>query len=186
MLLSSAGSHDCSNHCQTPWPLQIPWVHHLLAAATAPTIVKHHGQFKHHCSIIWWRPQLLQQLPNAMTTSNTSAPSSVGGRDCFDHFQKPWSLQIPWLHHLLAAATALTIVECHGYFKYHGSIICWWPRLLWLLSDAMATKNTMAPSSAGGRYYSDHHCRMSCPLQIPCLQHLLVAATAPTIVERHG
>ena len=72
MLLSSAGGSDCSDHCQTPSPIQIPWLHHLLAAGTAPTIVKHHGEFKYHYSIICWRPQLPLLLTPPLTTH--SAP----------------------------------------------------------------------------------------------------------------
>ena len=163
MLLSSAGCRDCSDHCRISLAIQIPWLHHLLAAGTAPTIVEHHGQFKQHCLIICWRPtliqplskavvffkchgfitcwrlRLLQQLLNAMATSNTIAPSSAGGRDCSNHCQEPWSLQIPWLHHLLAAATAPTIVKHHGEFKYHCSIICWQPRLPLLLTPLLTT-----------------------------------------------
>eukprot|EP00579_Thalassiosira_antarctica_P027556 CAMPEP_0202028576 /NCGR_PEP_ID=MMETSP0905-20130828/63524_1 /ASSEMBLY_ACC=CAM_ASM_000554 /TAXON_ID=420261 /ORGANISM="Thalassiosira antarctica, Strain CCMP982" /LENGTH=308 /DNA_ID=CAMNT_0048592291 /DNA_START=438 /DNA_END=1365 /DNA_ORIENTATION=- len=226
IALSSAGGHNCSNHCQTPWPLRIPWLHHLLAAATAPTIVKCHGHYKQHGSIICWQPQLLQLLSNTMATSNTMAPLSAGGRDCSNYCQMPWPLQIPWLHHLLvavtaptianamatnamatldtialssaggcncllnhqtpwplriprlhyllAAATAPTIVECHGHFKYHGSLICWRPRLLRPLSNAMATLNTIAPLSAGGRDCK-YHGSIICwrPLLLPPSSHVM-------------
>mmetsp|Transcript_40011 Transcript_40011/g.70389 ORF Transcript_40011/g.70389 Transcript_40011/m.70389 type:complete len:107 (-) Transcript_40011:23-343(-) len=85
MAASSAGDRDCSNHCQMPWPLQIPWLHYLLAVATAPTIVKCHGHYKQHCSIICWQPRLLQLLLNTMATSNTKAPLSAGSRDCSNY-----------------------------------------------------------------------------------------------------
>ena len=111
-----------------------------------------------------------------MATSNTVAPSSAGGCDYSNYCRTPWPLQIPWLHHLLAATTTSSIITRHGHFKHHGSTICWQLRLLPPSSNTMATLSTVALSSAGGRNYSNH-CRKPWPLQIPCLHHLLVAMT---------
>eukprot|EP00579_Thalassiosira_antarctica_P024014 CAMPEP_0201987230 /NCGR_PEP_ID=MMETSP0904-20121228/91688_1 /ASSEMBLY_ACC=CAM_ASM_000553 /TAXON_ID=420261 /ORGANISM="Thalassiosira antarctica, Strain CCMP982" /LENGTH=231 /DNA_ID=CAMNT_0048541333 /DNA_START=1004 /DNA_END=1699 /DNA_ORIENTATION=+ len=174
MAPSSAGGRDCSNYCQMPWPLQATLLHHLLAAATAPTIVEHHGHFEYHGSIICWRSRLLQLLSNAMATSNTMAPSFSGGHNCSNYCRMPWPLQIPWLHYLLVAVTAPTIVKCHGHFEYHGSIICWRPRLLRPASNAMATLNNIAPSSAGGRNCK-YHGSIICwrPLLLPPSSHVM-------------
>ena len=127
-----AGGRDSSNYCRMPWPLQIPLLCHLLAATTAPTIVKYHGHFEYYGSIICWQPQLLPLSSNTMDNSNNIALSSAGGRECSNHCQTPWPLQISCLHHLLAAATAPKNVKIHGH------------------------SNTIALSSTGGHNCSNY------------------------------
>ena len=70
--------------------------------------------------------------PRKIASPTSYLPSSVGGYNCSSHF------------------------ESSGHYKYHSSIICWWPGQVPPSSNIMANSNNITLSSAGGSHFSDH------------------------------